>query len=801
MRWNGTTSYDRTNYYGQFLPDRADQQWMLGWFADTMSNLRITAEQLDGERPVVRNEMQSSENRPQRLLYQQLMSAAYQFHPYGRTVIGTESDLANVQPAQLQDFYHRYYRPDNAVLIVTGHFDEQQMLADIAQAFAAVAQPKAPIANAYTLDRAQQGEREVHLRRSGGVPLMYVGYHMPAGAAREAVAMGALALMLTRQPDGPLYEALVKPGIAVSVYGYPVALQDPGLVQFGATLADESRREEAWRTMHALLEDELPLSAESLERTKQDFANSRREVLESPESLGLALTEAVALGDWRLFFAQGDWMQDLTLAEVAAVARSYLVRDNRTLAWYVPTEDTRRAPEPARVDIAKLLADHAWRQQDVFEPDFVLTPQSIEERTITGRIVDDLEYAILPRRTKGDRVSVVLRLQWGDLASLTGRWKDADMLERMMQTGTRNLPLQVFEDRLRKLDARMDLSADETGAWLSLQVARDNLVPALELAAQSLKEPIFPADVYDERKRRLIASIEARRDQPESLVSDMLRRAGRDYPAADPRHHRQPEELIADLRAHTLGQMESFYREFAGASHGQLAVVGEVDPQAIRSWIESTLGGWKSARPYQRIERPFAPLPAERQFVSVVDKPNAVYLQTRAIEMNEDDPQYPALALAVRLFGGDSGSRVSKRLREQDGLTYGAYASLSADRQTRHAAISVRAIHAPDNLARIETALQEELARVLRDGFTQEELDAVRQSWTQRRAQVLGDEANVASILASNLYWDDTMQRWVDFDEKIRTTTLGEVNAAFREHVRPGQALVLGAGEYGRAAN
>src|SRR5690606_4767120 len=332
----------------------------------------------------------------------------------------------------------------------------------------------------------------------------------------------------------------------------------------------------------------------------------------------------------------------------------------------------RRAPEPARVDIAKLLADHAWTQQDVFEPDFVLTPHSIEERTITGRIAEDLEYAILPRRTKGDRVSVVLRLQWGDLASLTGRWKDADMLERMMQTGTRNLPLQVFEDRLRKLDARMDLSADETGAWLSLQVARDNLAPALELAAQSLKEPVFPADVYEERKRRLIASIESRRDQPESLVSDMLRRAGRDYPPHDPRHHRPPEELIADLRAHTLEQMESFYREFAGASHGQLAVVGEVDPQAIRSWLESTLGGWKSAKPYQRIERPFAPLPAERLFASVADKPNAVYLQTRAIEMNEDDPQYPALALAVRLFGGDSGSRVSKRLREQDGLTYGA---------------------------------------------------------------------------------------------------------------------------------
>ena len=607
--------------------------------------------------------------------------------------------------------------------------------------------------------------------------------------------------MLTRQPDGPLYEALVKTGIAVSVYGYPVSLQDPGLVQFGATLADESRREEAWRTMRNLLENELPLTQESLARTRQDYANSRREVLESPESLGLALTEAVALGDWRLFFAQGDWMQDLTLKEVESVGRRYLVRDNRTLAWYVPTPDTRRAPEPARADIAKLLADHPWRQQDAFDPDFALTPQSIEARSISGRTAGGIEYALLPRRTKGDRVSVVLRLQWGDLESLSGRWKDADMLDRMMQTGTRTLPLQQFEDRLRELDARMELSADETGASLGLQVARGNLAGALDIAAQALKEPVFPADVYEERKRRLIASIESRRDQPESLVSDMLRRAGRDYPPADPRHYRTPEQLIADLRSHTIERMKAFYSDFAGASHGQFAVVGDIDPQSMKSWLETTLGDWSSSKPYQRIERPFHPLPADRQFESVIDKPNAVYLQTIALDMSEDDPQYPALALAVRLFGGDSGSRVSKRLRERDGLTYGAYASLSADRKVRHAAISVRVIHAAADLPRIEAALQEEMARVRSEGFTLEELDALRQSWAQRRALLLGDESNVASILASNLYWDDTMKRWVDFDEKIRTTTLEEVNAAFRNYVRPDQTLVLGAGEYGRAAN
>ena len=802
MRWNGSTSYDRTNYYAHFAASQENQDWLLAWFADTMSNIRITAEQLDGERPVVRNEMQSSQNRPERMLHQQLMGTAYEFHPYGRTVIGNESDLAGVQPAQLQAFYQRYYRPDNAVLVITGDFDPQPTLAAVDQAFSKVPRPTDPILEPYTLDRAQQGERDVKLRRSGGIPLLSAGYHMMPGAAREAVAMAALAVMLTRQPDGPLYEALVKPGIAVSVYGYPIALHDPGLLQFGATLADASRREEAWQTIRAILEDTLPLTEASLARTKQDFANARRELMESPESLGIALTESMALGDWRLLFAQGDWMQALTLEEITAVAKQYLVRANRTVAWYLPTDDPQRAPAPARVNVAKLLEDHSWGQRTDFEADFALTPQSIEERTVTGSLAGGgLEYALLPRRTKGDRVTVVLRLQWGDLANLSGRWRDADMLGRMMMTGTRSLPLQQLEDQLRQLDARMDLDASETGAQLSLQVTRDKLDDALALAAQALKEPVFPADIYEERKRRLIASIESRREQPEALVADALRRAGHDYPPADPRHYRTPDQRIADLQSHTLERMQAFYRDFAGASHGQFTAVGECDPQTIKTWLESSLGNWTSPKSYARIDRPFHPLPGGRRFLSVPDMPNAVYLQTHAIQMSEDDADYPALALALRLFGGDAGSRVSKRLREQDGLTYGAYAALNVDREVRNGAITIRAIHAPANLARVEAALKEELAAVLRDGFSQTELDDLRKAWALRRAQALADEGNVASILASNLYWDNTMKRWSDFDEEIRTTSLDEVNAAFRKYVQPDQALIIGAGEYGQQAN
>ncbi|MGE0800421.1 MAG: M16 family metallopeptidase [Lautropia sp.] len=808
MRYNGTTSYDRTNYFAQFSANDADRDWMLAWLADGMVNIRVTEAALDAERPVVLNEMQSSENRPGSVLFQQLMGAAYAFHPYGRAVIGSVSDLESVRPAQLQSFYHRYYRPDNAVLIVTGAFEPAATLAAVERAFGPIARPSLPVPAPYTLDRAQQGEREIKLRRAGGVPLLSVGYHMMAGAAREAVAMRALTEMLTRQPDGLLYEALVKTGLAVGVYGYPLALHDPGMVQFGATLAagggsgsgnaddNAARRDALWRAMQQLLEGDAALTEASLARTRTDYANSRKQVMESPEALAMALTESVALGDWRLFFAQSDWMETLTLAEVREVARRWLVRDNRTVAWYLPTTEPKRAPEPARVDPAKLLEGHVFRQQQAFVADFEMNAPSIDARTVTGQLPGGLKYALLPRRTKGDRVTVVLRLQWGDLGNLAERWKDADMLDRMIQSGTTSLPLQAYEDRLRELDARLDIDAGATSARVSLQAPKDRLDAALALAIESLRAPVFPADLYEERKRRWIASIESSRDQPDALVADALRRAAFQYPANDPRHYRPPAEMIADLRAHTLERMTAFWRDFAGASNAQFTAVGEFDPAVLKDRLAALLDDWKSPQRYQRIERPYHGLPNERRLIAVTDKPNAVYTATRALRIAEKSPDHTALWLAVRAFGADSGSRIARRLRERDGLTYGAYAALSADRTVENGAVSIRAIHAPANLAKIEAALREELTAVLADGFREEELADVKRAWLQVRARALADESFVAGLLASNLFWGDTMQRWQTIDARIAATPLADVDAAFRKYVKADDALVIGAGDY-----
>lgn len=796
IEWNGTTWYDRTNYFGQFNASDATRDWMLGWLADTMTNVRIDAGKLKSERPVVINEMQASENRPATVLYQQLMNTAYGFHPYGRSVIGALSDLDAVAPANLQAFYKTYYRPDNAVLVITGQMDVPSTLEAVVKAFGGIHRPDTPVPVPYTLDPVQQGEREVVLRRTGGVPLLLAGYHTPAGAERDTVALSMLAGMLTREPDGPLYQKLVKTGQAVSLGASTTDLYDPGMLVLAATLADEGKQKVVWDTMRQVLEQELPLTQESLDRTRQDVKNGIQRMLEDPEALAMALTESVAQGDWRLLFAQPDWAETMTLDEIRAAGRRWLVRDNRTLAWYLPTTEPVRAPAPSRPDIAALLKDHPWKQSEAFKADFALDPQSISERTVTGKLASGLDYALLPRQVKGDRVSINLNLQWGSLDTLKGRWREADGIGTMLLAGTRRLPQQQFDDQLRTLDAQLNVNADAEGLKLALSVPAANLQPALALAVEAIREPVFPDDLFRERMDRLLTGIAAQRQQPDTLVSEALAARFHAYPEDDPRHHRDLDTVIADAKRQTPARLARFWQDFAGASHGQFTAVGNFQPETLKAELQKLLGDWKSPQAYARIPKPYHGLPTGQVYLKVPDKANAVFFQGRNIPLSEDHPDYPALSMAIRLLGGAPGTRLSERLREKESISYGAYASLSAARDTDNAMINIRAILAPANLQRLEQALSEEITEVLKTGFTQEELDSARSALQDLRRQYLTGEANVAGLLASNLYWGSTMQRWIDIDARLAALRLEDVNGALRKWFDPKKSLTISAGSF-----
>jgi len=234
MRFNASTWYDRTNYHETFNASPADLQWVLGMEADRMIHSKVARADLDSEMTVVRNEMEMGENNPYNMLIERLTGAAYDWHAYGKDTIGARSDVEGVDISRLQAFYRTYYQPDNAVLVVAGKFDPDETLGWIAKDFGGIPKPARTLPRLYTEEPVQDGERTVSLRRVGDTQLVGLLYHTVPGAHADAIAVSALARIMTIEPSGRLYTALVEAKKATAVQSFTPALHDPGFVVFFA---------------------------------------------------------------------------------------------------------------------------------------------------------------------------------------------------------------------------------------------------------------------------------------------------------------------------------------------------------------------------------------------------------------------------------------------------------------------------------------------------------------------------------------------------------------------------------------
>ena len=274
---NGTTWLDRTNYYETFAATDENLKWAIEMEADRMVNSFVAKKDLDSQMTVVRNEFESGENSPSRILLERAMSTAFLWHNYGNSTIGARSDIENVPIERLQNFYKTYYQPDNAVLLVAGKFDEAKTLSLIDSVFSPIPRPARKLQKVYTVEPVQDGERAVTLRRVGDVQLVNALYHVPSGSHPDFAAVDILAEVLGDTPSGRLHKALVESKKASSIFGFSFQLMEPGVAVFGAEVRQESSLDEARDALLTTVENlpATPVTKEEVERAR-DAAQGHR---------------------------------------------------------------------------------------------------------------------------------------------------------------------------------------------------------------------------------------------------------------------------------------------------------------------------------------------------------------------------------------------------------------------------------------------------------------------------------------------------------------------------------------------
>ncbi len=801
--FNATTGLDRTNYFASFPANADTLEWVLKMEADRMVNSNVARKDLDSEMTVVRNELEAGENNPAGVLFQRLRSTAFLWHNYGNTTIGARSDVEGVPIDKLQAFYRQWYQPDNATLVIAGRIDSADVLARVARHFGPLKKPARVLPRFYTTEPAQDGEREVTVRRVGNLRLVAAAYHTPALAHPDNAPLSVLANVLGHTPGGRLHKALVEAKLAAAAGANGESMRDPGLLTAIAVVPNDGDAAKAEAELLKQVEQlaTRPITQQEVDEAKQRIGNAYELYFTDVNAVGMGLAEFQSAGDWRLLFTSRDAVEKVTVADVNRVAATYLKSSNRTLGRFVPTPAPDRVEIPAAPPVATLVDGYTGRAAvsagEVFDP----SPANIDARTQTFTLGDGLKVSLLPKKTRGGTVIVDANFRFADEAALKGREGAAGIAGAMLMRGSRTMTREQIDQRLEQLKTQGSVGGGLQGATIGLQTRREHLADALALAADVLRNPAFPESEFEQLRTQAITGMEASRFEPGAIAGRALAQYFDPWPAGHPLRNRTLDESLAELKALKLEDVRAFHRDVYGTAHGEIAIVGDFDAAAVRAQLEQLFAGWKSGKPFASIPTQYTDVAAKQARFETPDKPNAVLLARHNLPLKVTDADYPALVVANRIFGGGAlKSRLGDRIRQQEGLSYGVSSGVRADDsltgKDNAGSFSIQAIAAPENMAKVEALVREELARLVKDGITAEELkDAVAGTLTERQ-QARAEDGTVAGMLADQLFYGRTMQFTADLDAKYAALTVDQVNAAIRTYFKPDALSVFLAGDF-----
>ena len=799
-RMNGTTSFDRTNYY-ETLPAEGDNlEFALRLEADRMINSHVRKEDLDSEMTVVRSEFERGENDPLRILRQRIFSIAFDWHNYGKSTIGNRADIERVPIKKLKTFYRRHYQPDNAVLVVAGQFDPDKALKLIETTFGSIPKPDRELDPTYTEEPAADGERTVVLRRVGQVGAVGVAYRVPAGPHADFPSIDVMTDILTNEPSGRLYKALVETKKATSISGGGQSLHDPGLLLFTASV----RRDDSLNEVQEILMDQLEglatsgVTDEEVGRAREKYLRQIEMAMTDTTVIASILSEATAMGDWRMLFLDRDRMEAVTPESVRDVAARYLVQNNRIVGLFVPTDQPQRVTVPAKPDVAAMLENYQGREQVAAGEEFDPTPENIEARTVRETLPSGFKIAMLPKRTRGEVVELFLRLRYGTADNLQGMETAATILPTLMTKGTEQLTQQEIKDLLDKHRATLRGSGSTGSAVFAVQTKRSELPAVLDLLRQVLREPSLPEDEWGILLRQRLAMVERASTMPQVLAGQRVTQALSPYRQGDVRYVPTIDEYLERLKTVHIDQARQLYQEYFSGAVGEAAIVGDFQPDEVLSALAEILDGWTAIEPQARIERRAGTdMPAIRETIQTPDMANAAYQAGLAIEMDALDPDFPAMVIGNYILGASAiDSRLGDRIRKQDGLSYSVGSTFSAGMLDRSASFTVQAICNPQNMTKLKATVDEELQRLLRDGVTDEELADAKQKKLHEWHMQWTDDMQLAVRLAGALEANQTMLYRAEHRKAIEALTADQVLVALRKHLDLQRLTIVTAGDF-----
>lgn len=785
--WNGTTSVDRTNYFETLAAEPAKVDAAIRIEADRFIRASFTKEHLASEMSVVRNELERGDSDPGSLVMRALQRQSYFWHGYSRPTIGARSDIEDAPFSALQAFHRKHYRPDNAALIVSGNFDAPRVLALASRLFAEARNPAGPKIASWTREETRATTNRSEIFLPAGKTVAASAWKLPGLGERQTYALDLGVAAICDEDWGSLRKDLVlERKIAVSVSCGTQIHRDYGLLIATASAGPQADAEALSQALREHVEAAAAkgVTAPQLERARLAELNAYERIENSHEQLASLISQAEVAGDWRLYFWQRDMVRAVDLAEVNEALQRWAVSVNRSdvLLRHADGVAAPQLPTKLAPDAAALVSGKDWPAIATSADALPDSANALAKATVNIALDGQrARAALISRRTQGDRAWLALANDYGNEASLSGRRTVCGFADQLLSYGGGGLDRDQLAAKLDALQAQWSLGL----GGVAIEAPRRNIDAALDLLLSVWAAPSLPEAEFNRLKAAAIARLEAALKDPAQVAANLASLRFDNYPPGHPLQPRSLDQLLAEARAATFKETTACVADFAGLAQVRLALVGAFSPADVQAIWQRVDRLPHAQIAYQRIRDLPAPASVDTAMILVAmpEKPNASVAGSTLLAITDDDDDFPALRIAVKVLGGDADSRIWTRLREREGLAYGAGVSLSGNSFEPRSRFALQASAASDKADAALAGLQQELARALKDGFTAAEVERAKRAWLQERKTSLRDERGYAGSLAQGLYSGRDYAWLARYDEKIAQLDAAQVTRALRKYV------------------
>ncbi|KAF0244279.1 MAG: hypothetical protein FD180_2653 [Planctomycetota bacterium] len=795
--YNGTTWFDRTNFFETVPATDENLEVAIKLEAGRLGGAILNADDLEKEGKIVESEFDIGSSNPQRLVLMGMFGAMYDFHAYSREPIGTIEDFKSLRIENILPFYKKYYRPDNAVLFVTGKFEIAKALELVKKHFGPLKGSGETRPGYTTREPASTGERRYTVRKPGEAHVVLAGYRVPGSSHADAAIADVFAQMLASGTSGPLYEAVVGKGLAGSISAGTISLRYASPFFVMASVPKDKNADAAEAAIIDMLEHKASsLDDDDLERAQSEMEKGFDDLFNNPQSLAFALSEAESWGSWKLLLARREQTKNVTIEEIHEFAEKYIRLENRVVGRFMPDSEAvgvKIAPEPALSKYDMLLSKLPKTSKTVKEFDYSAANVASKLQWLD---IGPVKVGMVRKETKGDRVYAQFTMPLAGRKVVYPTAVAGEALSELMVEKTASLSKDALKSKLAGMMTEINIGISIDGAAISITTTKASFAEALKIAREMLRSPVIDEEALQDYVRRTKDQIKASRDEPQVImqqtIPEML------LPAGDPRRPRTFDELIAELDKLTVEAVLGFHKEFLGAEGMIGGVVGDVDPKDVEALFKPILADWKAAKPgVNEPNEGIDKLLSTEAHVETPGKPSAISVMIQPIRLSIGSPDYSAVqAAASALFQDAMASRIPKKVRVEKALSYMTGGMVVADLKGDFGMVLLFTATKPENAAKALELIRSELAEALKSGITEDELAAYKKGHANEVAQSRADDGRLAgSIVALKVAGKD-FSLWTKLDEASAKLTLDDVNAALRKYVDPSKMGTIQIGDF-----